>query len=74
MINMQQEIVTLKYSDSHSRLGFYWPYGFDICMVGSVHFNTNTKQHIFDNIVKPVLMSVQEAHDLFNELLGAGAY
>jgi hypothetical protein len=72
VITIQQEIVTLKYRGSY--LGFYWPFGFDLVMVGSVIPNPVAPGHIFVEPIKQVLLSVEEAHQLFDTLMDAGAY
>ena len=72
MIELQQELVTLRHDDQC--LGFYWPHGFDQVMIGSIHWNPNIKQHVFQGWKEPELYSVTEAHDIFNMLLSAGAY
>jgi hypothetical protein len=72
MPTIQQELVTLRHSDQ--LLGFYWPFGFDEVMIGHVYYNPNIKNHEFDRYDKPKLYSVFEAHEIFFDLLNAGAY
>jgi hypothetical protein len=74
VITIQQECVVLKYRNAF--LSFYWPFGFDIVQVESVIPNPNpqTSRHIPDGLVGPIHMSVEEAHQLFDTLMDAGAY
>jgi len=72
MIEIQQELVTLRHDDQC--LGFYWPYGFDQVMIGSTYWNPKTQVHQFQGWKEAELYTVEEAHQIFNMLLSAGAY
>jgi hypothetical protein len=69
---IQQEFVTLKHWDQC--LGFYWPHGFDHVMIGSIAWNPQIKQYEFEGHKKPELYSIEEAHEIFNDLIKSGAY
>ena len=71
-MTIQQELVTLRYADQC--LGFYWPTGADAVMIGSIEWNPKIERHEFKGFKKPELYSIEEAHEIFDDLLKGGAY
>lgn len=62
-----QERVILVYPGSHHKVEFLWPEGWDGITVTQLEGNKPTDKG-------SIFYSVEEAHELFNQLTAAGAY